>query len=643
MEAGVAELHAIGSYDIGRYNPTIIESRQRLTGIDEANDIHALYAPDLKPDLIIESIGWSPETPSKGDIVTISVTVKNQGSDKALPSRVSFYVDGSFKTFKDVQSMEAGATVTKDFTWTAEQGSHVIKMIIDEENWIPESEETNNEKSITISTLTPDLIIESLAWSPEDPSEGDNVTFTVTIKNQGEGKADYSLVFPYVDDARLDSASVGTINPGTVDTTTFSWIAQAGSHIISLVIDPNNAVLESNESNNEKVVDFPGLFPDLFIQSITWSPANPSVGETVTFSVTIKNQGRAVISSSRFSFYIGGVTSGSQSIQRIAVGESATETFTWAAKAAPQIVWVIIDPDNNVTESDESNNEKMVTFSGAKAADLFIQSITWSPANPSVGETMTFTVIVKNKGSGEAASSYVAYYIDDNYLASDSVGPMGSGDTLNQTFTWTVQEGSHTIKVVADSKTKISESDEGNNEKAVVYPVPPDLVIEMIVLSPPYPSESDNVTFIVTIKNQGDSRVDKFEIAYYIDDIYLVYITAGAVDPGATANSTFVWTAEAGTHTIKAVVDPYDKLLEISENNNEKAIPFLAHEVSSTTTSSSSTISDTEVEETLLEMSEPIDTSDRQSQASLWLFALLGIGAILLAVSLFLEYKRRHS
>ena len=43
----------------------------------------------------------------------------------------------------------------------------------------------------------------------------------------------------------------------------------------------------------------------------------------------------------------------------MAVGEAATETFTWAAKAAPQIVKVIIDPDNNVTESDKSNNEKI--------------------------------------------------------------------------------------------------------------------------------------------------------------------------------------------------------------------------------------------------------------------------------------------
>ncbi|MFC2021564.1 CARDB domain-containing protein, partial [Chloroflexota bacterium] len=118
------------------------------------------------PDLVVESLTWSPENPSKSDTVTISATVKNQGDGKAIISKLYFYVEGSFKEFQYVQSLEAGESITKDFTWVAQQGSHLIKLVIDEENEISESDENNNEKSATISTLTPDLIIQEIIWSP---------------------------------------------------------------------------------------------------------------------------------------------------------------------------------------------------------------------------------------------------------------------------------------------------------------------------------------------------------------------------------------------------------------------------------------------------------------------------------------------
>ena len=48
------------------------------------------------PDLIIESITWSPENPSRGDTVTISVSIQNQGTSQALPPRVPAQIDRCF-------------------------------------------------------------------------------------------------------------------------------------------------------------------------------------------------------------------------------------------------------------------------------------------------------------------------------------------------------------------------------------------------------------------------------------------------------------------------------------------------------------------------------------------------------------------
>ena len=36
------------------------------------------------------------------------------------------------------------------------------------------------------STILPDLVIDDLSWSPDNPEPGEQVTITATVKNQGD-------------------------------------------------------------------------------------------------------------------------------------------------------------------------------------------------------------------------------------------------------------------------------------------------------------------------------------------------------------------------------------------------------------------------------------------------------------------------
>ena len=157
-------------------------------------------------------------------------------------------------------SADLTGTSTKIFTRTAQAGSHTLKVIADSNNEVTENNETNNVKTYMVSTLAPDLIIESITWSPAYPTIGDTVTFTVTIKNQGSSKASYSYVAYYIERPRrwviqvayLTSASVSPIEPGATVAKTFSWKAEAGLYIFKAIIDEEDQILESDESNNEK-------------------------------------------------------------------------------------------------------------------------------------------------------------------------------------------------------------------------------------------------------------------------------------------------------------------------------------------------------------------------------------------------------
>jgi len=553
------------------------DSSQRVAESNETNNAKTFAFSTLAPDLTIETVTWLPANPSKGDTVTFSITIKNQGSGKAGRSHVYLYIDGSYKGDREVQQIDPGATVTKSFSWTAWAGSHALKAVADSNQRVAESDETNNAQTVTFSTLAPDLIIKTVTWSPANPpKKGDTVTFTVTIKNQGSGTADYSRVACYIYDACLASALVSPIDAGATATKTLAWRVQTGSHAIQVVADSNQKVAESDETNNAKTVAFSGpSICDLIIQSITWSPASPSIGDTATFTVTIKNQGGTSARSSRVAYYIDDSSMGYEYVPEIGAGATVTKTFTWAIRAGSHAIKAVANSNHRVTESDETNNAKTVTFSGPSRFDLIVQDIAWAPASPSIGDTVTFTVTIKNQGSDKTDHSYAAYYIDDAYLTSAFVSPIDPGGTVDKTFAWTAQIGSHAIKVVTDSNQRIPESDETNNAKAVTFSaLAPDLIVQNITWPPVNPSIGDTVTFAVTIKNQGSGKADYSYVAYYIDGSSRGYHNVQEIDAGATVTKTFTWTAQAGSHTIKAVADSNQGVTESDETNNAQTVTF---------------------------------------------------------------------
>ena len=99
----------------------------------------------------------------------------------------------------------------------------------------------------------PDLIIEDISWSPSDPEQGDPITFTVSIKNQGAGDATFFQVYYYIDDIYQDMDNIYGLPAGSTTTQSFTWTAnKCGDVQVMAVADATDDVAESNESNNQK-------------------------------------------------------------------------------------------------------------------------------------------------------------------------------------------------------------------------------------------------------------------------------------------------------------------------------------------------------------------------------------------------------
>jgi len=117
--------------------------------------------------------------------------------------------------------------------------------------------------SINASTPKPDLTIPTIVYYPPYPQVGDTVFFALNIKNQGTGNLSGSNIFANISVdgnivANVDSVidlTVGNMRQISANKGANNknwWIASSvGEYPLSAVINPNQTILETNETNNQ--------------------------------------------------------------------------------------------------------------------------------------------------------------------------------------------------------------------------------------------------------------------------------------------------------------------------------------------------------------------------------------------------------
>ena len=88
-----------------------------------------------EPDLWINEISFSDDSPTGGDTVTIIAEVANDGGDSGVVSvttNVTFYWDNNY-IGTDMITIQGDSTSDAEMDWEAVGGTHTIKVIVDEE------------------------------------------------------------------------------------------------------------------------------------------------------------------------------------------------------------------------------------------------------------------------------------------------------------------------------------------------------------------------------------------------------------------------------------------------------------------------------------------------------------------------------
>lgn len=85
-----------------------------------------------------------------------------------------------------------------------------------------------------------------------------------------------------------------------------------------------------------------------------------------------------------------------------------------------------------------------------------------SPPTPYAGDVVEFSVLVTNAGGSRVSDAVVGLSLDGQQVMTKSV-TLEPGASENITMRWLASEGTHEVRIMADSGNVIQESDEGNN------------------------------------------------------------------------------------------------------------------------------------------------------------------------------------
>ncbi|WP_049573121.1 discoidin domain-containing protein [Nonomuraea sp. SBT364] len=201
--------------------------------------------------------------------------------------------------------------------------------------------------------------------------------------------------------------------------------------------------------------------PDLTVTAPAASPAAPVETDTITLSAQVRNQGTAASAATSVTFYLGDTEVGSANVGALGAGAAATVTAAIGARdAGTYAVTAKVDEDDEVIERDEANNTATanLTVKPVDTADLVASPVAWTPGNPAQGDTVTFSVAIKNQGtiaSSGGAHGITLTVADESgtvvrTLTGSTGGVIAPGATTAPVSlgTWSAADGRHTVKVV---------------------------------------------------------------------------------------------------------------------------------------------------------------------------------------------------
>ncbi|MFC4334324.1 DUF7927 domain-containing protein [Salininema proteolyticum] len=464
-------------------------------------------------------------------------------------------------------------------------------------------------------TDTSDISIRKTT-SAENAAPGDTITYTVEITNNGTGDATDATVSDdltgilddatYNDDASATSGTVSYTEPtltwtgdlaaGETATITYTaTVANTGGDnlLANTVTGPDGSNCPPDSTDPDCATETPVARLAL---AKTATPTNPAIGDTVTYTVTVTNTGRAPYPDASFTDDLTPVLDDATWANDITqtTGESrfdATDrSFTWTGDIEPgemvTITYAVtvnspLSGDgtltNTVTGPDGSNcppdatDPDCTTTQNIKALTV---TKTATPASATIGDTVTYTVTITNTGTTAYDDATMNDDLTDvltNATWNDNLtADTGTATYSEPTVSWTGDLATGQQATVTYTVTYTGSGDQQLRNTATVpgSNCPPDSTDPDCTTTIPTPGltitklsdhdraqTGDSLTYTLLITNTTDTDYDNATITDNLTEVLddATYNTDATATTGTVTYTepTLTWTGDvpAGTTT----------------------------------------------------------------------------------------------
>ena len=519
-----------------------------------------------------------------GDNVTYTVTVTNDGMGDANNVVI---VDrlGEGLTFVSASDNGVWDPVKHTVTWIvdlAKGESKVFSVIATVSGYgnVTNSLVVGN-KTAGVNVTVPEIIPDKTA-NITNPNFGDNVTYTVTVTNDGIGDAKDVVVRDVLGEGLKFVSATGEYT-WDEDSRTVTWIVDLAKgesrtfYVNATVVgygNVTNSLIVGNKTISVNVT-VPEIIPDK-----TVGIEIPNFGDNVTYTVKVTNDGIGDAKDVVVRDILGeGLTfvdaTGNYSFDEV------TRTVTWIvdlAKGESRTFYVnaIVSGYGNVTNSLVVGNK---TAGVNVTVPEIIPDKTANISNPNFGDNVNYTVKVTNDGIGDAKDVVVRDILGEGLTFVDATGNY-SFDEVTRTVTWIVDLAKGESKVFSVIATVSGYGNVtnslvvGNKTTGVNVTVPeinPDKTVDNEI-----PNFGDNVTYTVTVTNDGIGDANNVVITDVLDK-GLKFLNATGNFTYDEKTGTITWTVdlakgETKTFNVNVTVLGYGVLSNTVTVGNKTAV-----------------------------------------------------------------------
>ncbi|MEZ5300727.1 MAG: CARDB domain-containing protein [Verrucomicrobiales bacterium] len=351
--------------------------------------------PDLRAKLLFGSYPYARVAGNPGDQVEIQFDVINGGAASG-PFVVKTFFDNQLVATENVSGLGSGSSgvnntrLAQSFAIpnSAALGEHQIRVIVDTAGQVDEYSECNNEYTAPIMVGGDAELSEGdigFRAQPDACLQGVPTDYSFSIRNMGivdAGPFHVRLVLSpnpeitLIHDLPLAEASFGGLLAGEETEVAFHVAipntVTPGEYYVGWIIDPYSTVTEIDEANNIGRFYAPvrvGVDVNLRPGNLPFSlaAAEAARGETVELSGSFKNSGAVNASGYRLSAVLSSdqsITTSDRTLLTAWISTSPPSGYLsgWDLPFPEDIkdgrYWVgfIIDADNDIEESDETDN-----------------------------------------------------------------------------------------------------------------------------------------------------------------------------------------------------------------------------------------------------------------------------------------------